>query len=729
VTSATTLDYDPLSADQGSYPSPGSDQLELKFRAPELRRECVTRTRLIAALERERTRPLVLLAAPAGYGKTTLLAQWSEASARPFAWLRLDEDDRETGRLRDLIDVALAGVGPLHEPNRGFVLVLDDSHLAGPEVLQEAIPELLGWMPDGSQLALASRCEPAVGLGRLRAHRLVFELGAQDLAVSAPEASILLGQAGVDLDAATVETLVRRTGGWPVALELAALSYRRVESSRGPAGVISGDDHLISEYFRAEILSSLSPAAVRFLARSSVLDRLSGPLCDAVLDRNRSGAVLAELVLVNVPLAPLDSSHEWYRLDPLLREMLQTELRRTEPEIRLAVHRRASAWYERAGEVDHAIDHARSAEDLERVGALLWANLPEYLGEGRNASIQRWLSGITPKPSPAPLALVAAHSHLAAGHVAVAEQWARCAAADLSGPSEDTTRSEQAALRIIDAWVARSGAREMGEAATRAYDLLPEDSPWRANCCFLGGSAALLTGALDEAEGLFQEGVARGAVVAVDAAALCLAQLAVVAAERNQPEAASDFARRAHSMVIEHELSDYPTCALVAAVRAVDAIRERRADEAKAAAAQCLGLLESLDESMCWYGAEARILLAQVALSLGDVPGARARLADASRLSRRTPDGILYARWFDAAWNQFDACAETALAGVATLTTAELRVLRFLPTHYSFHEIAERLHVSSNTVKTHVHAVYRKLDASSRSQAVEHAIQAGLLSS
>ena len=152
-------------------------------------------------------------------------------------------------------------------------------------------------------------------------------------------------------------------------------------------------------------------------------------------------------------------------------------------------------------------------------------------------------------------------------------------------------------------------------------------------------------------------------------------------------------------------------------------------DEAKAAASECLRLLEALDDSLCWYGAEARILLAKVSLALGDVPNARRHLADASRLVRRTPDAALFSRWFDEAWNQFDMCAETALAGVATLTTAELRVLRFLPTHYSFHEIAERLHVSANTVKTHVHAVYRKLDASSRSEAVAHAVQAGLLGS
>jgi LuxR family maltose regulon positive regulatory protein len=409
--------------------------------------------------------------------------------------------------------------------------------------------------------------------------------------------------------------------------------------------------------------------------------------------------------------------------------MLQTELRRAEPDIQPALHRRASDWYEQAGQLDEAIDHARRGNDLERTGSLLWANLPQYLGEGRNDRIQGWLSAMAPRQSTTPLALAAAHSHLSSGHVAAAEQWARCATASLSGAAEATTCTERASVLIVQAWVARSGARAMGDTAACAYELLAEDNPWRASCCFLRGSAALLAGDLTAAEALFQEGVARGELVAADSAALCMAQLSVIAAERDEPESASDFARRAYSIVSEHGLDRYPTCALVWAVCAADAIRERRADEAKAAASHCLGLLESLEDSVCWYGAEARIMLAHVALSLGDVPGARTRLADASRLSRRTPDAVLYARWFDAAWNQFDACAESALAGVATLTTAELRVLRFLPTHYSFQEIAQRLHVSSNTVKTHVHAVYRKLDACARAAALAHAIEAGLLSS
>jgi LuxR family transcriptional regulator, maltose regulon positive regulatory protein len=267
----------------------------------------------------------------------------------------------------------------------------------------------------------------------------------------------------------------------------------------------------------------------------------------------------------------------------------------------------------------------------------------------------------------------------------------------------------------------------MGRLAARAYELLPGDCSWRASCCLLRGTAALLAGDNDAAERFLQEGTARGAALAPAAGGLCLAQLAVIAAERGETVVASDFAWRARTMVVAHDLATAPASALVLAVGAAAAMREGRVDEAKAAASESLRLLDAFEDSLPWYGAETRILVARTSLALGDVAGARELLADASRLARRTSDAVIFARWFEDAWDQFDQRAEGTLAGVASLTTAELRVLRFLPTHYSFQEIAQRLHVSSNTVKTHVHAVYRKLDASSRSEAVRHAIDSGLL--
>ena len=294
---------------------------------------------------------------------------------------------------------------------------------------------------------------------------------------------------------------------------------------------------MISEYFRVELLESFPPASRRFLMRCSVLERLSGPVCDAVVGGTRSARLLAQLARTNLPLQPVESSHDSFRLHGLFREMLQTELRRSEPELVPILHRRASEWYADAGDMSRAIDHARSADDLGRVGNLLWRHLHQFLGEGRNDLVQGWLRGIDAERAAGcyELALAAAHSGLALGSVTLAEQWARSAAVGLSETAEEPPTSVPAGLLLIEAWAARSGAIQMGEVAARASDLLADDDPWRASCCFLQGSSALLVGDRTEAERLLEEGAGRGDRQAPDAASLCLAQLAVCAAERNDP--------------------------------------------------------------------------------------------------------------------------------------------------------------------------------------------------
>ncbi len=668
------------------------------------------------------------MTAPAGYGKTTLLAQWTAESRRPCAWVTLDRADEDPETLASSISTALDAARIEPALRRSFLLVLDDAHVVGTEALPAAVLRILDWLPERSQLAVASRRESALPLGRMRAQRLLLELGSVDLAMSTAEAGSLLAQTGLDPELKPIQALVQRSEGWPVALELSALSWTRQRGLAEPHP-LRGDDRLISDYFRAELLDVHPPATRRFLMRSSMLDDLSGPACDAVLGRTGSAHLLAELSATNVLLRPLDSNHESFRLHGLLREMLETELRRSEPELATLLHRRASDWYGRSGDVERAIDHARRADDLRRVGTLLWRSLHQFLGAGRNASVQGWLRGVDPeRVAGCPeLALTAAHSGLASGNVALADRWARVAAVALSDTVEEPATSARAGVLIVDAWAARAGARQMGDVATQASELLRDDDPWRASCCWLRGSSALLIGDRTDAERLLAEGARRGEQPAPDAASLCLAQLSICAIERGDPLVASDFAHAARSMVIAHGLRTRPASALVFATCAISAMREGRVDEAKSATAECQDLLAHLDDSLAWLGAETGILVARVALGLGHVARARELLADASRLARRVSDVVIFQSWFDDAWGQFDEQAETTLAGMGSLTTAELRVLRFLPTHYAFHEIAERLHVSSNTIKTHVHAVYRKLDASSRSEAVATAARAGLL--
>jgi len=711
------------SADPVGVDSPGpaaSDPV------PALRADLVRRPSLVGRLAGASDRPLVVISAPAGYGKTTLLSEWAEQDSRPFVWFSLERRRRAAGSLAQLIASA---TGPLTR-STPYVLVLDGAHVLRPRLLHDVIEGLLPELTPGAQVVLSGRREPPLALGRLRTGRQLVEIGVHDLAMSPGEAAALLRATGLELEFATVQRLLRTTEGWPAGLYLAALSLLGQDDTAEALARFGGDDHLLAQYLKDEFLTDLSAEARTLLRNGSVLEQLSGPSCDAVLERKGSDALLAELARANLPLAPLDAEHGAYRLHGLLRESLQAELRRSDPRVAQRLHRRASSWYAKHDEIDLAIEHAVAAHDARRAGELLWAHLPHYLGTGRNEAVQRWLACFMVEQIQgcAALALVAAHSHLAAGDGDNARQWGRVAGAAIErSPARAQSGSVGAGIAIIEAWAARMGAAAMAEAATRAAGLLPDHSPWRATCCFLLGSADLLQGNRVQARRHFEEGVDRGAVAAPDVAARCLAQLASIAIDDEEWEGAEDLAERALKVTERHHLGDAPTSALAFAVSAAVGAHEGLIVEAKRDVRRCGDLLRELDRFTPWYGAETRILLARAAMALADVQDARARLAEASRLARRTPDVVIFRQWFDAAWDEADTRAETALIGPSSLTTAELRVLRFLPTHYSFREIAQRLHVSSNTVKTQVHAVYRKLDASSRSEAVANASRAGLL--
>ncbi|MGC2373665.1 MAG: LuxR C-terminal-related transcriptional regulator, partial [Solirubrobacteraceae bacterium] len=273
----------------------------------------------------------------------------------------------------------------------------------------------------------------------------------------------------------------------------------------------------------------------------------------------------------------------------------------------------------------------------------------------------------------------------------------------------------------------RHGVAPMGIRAARAYALEDNDSPWRSICCLLQGVAEHLTGDREQAREHLEDGIHRSSVVAPPVEMLCLSQLAMITVEEGDWDRGVDLIARAVCQIERHDLSSYPTSALTFAVSADVRSRVGRVDEGKRDARRAAHLLARPVDFIPWYEAETRIMLARAALRLADVGAARTLLAEASHLARRVPDAVVLGGWLDETWGLLDSTATTALAGPATLTMAELRILRFLPTHLSFREIGARLHVSTNTVKTQAHAVYRKLDVSSRSEAVARATDIGLL--
>jgi LuxR family transcriptional regulator, maltose regulon positive regulatory protein len=694
----------------------GSALLESNRRPPAAGPGLVPRDRIVGRLLASPNVPLVMVAAPAGFGKTTLLAEWAGRDARPFVWLALDAADNDARRLTSAVAHAVDGI------TRPAVLVLEDLHLVHHPDAMDLLTAVVNHLPAGSQLALTSRTEPPLPTGHLRAHRKLIEVRTAELAMTHSEATALLAMAGLDLDSGQVAALMERTEGWPAGLYLAALAIRDQPDTDQALAKFAGNDRIVADYLHDELLSHTPRPQLEFLMRASVLDRLSGPLCDAVLERDDSARALAELARSNLLLVRLDRRDEWYRYHTLLSGTLRGELRRLEPQLERELHRRASAWHADHGDPDRAISHAIAARDPARVGELLWNNIGRYVLRGRHESLVGWLGelGAEEVAREPGLALVAATSHLIGGDGDRLRHWTSVAARDATPPLD-------ARVSLMRAAQGENGMPALRDEARRAYRLEREDSPLRSLCCLLEGVARQLTDDRDGARAVLLEGARRGAVDAPTIQTLCLAQLALLALDDDDLDGAADYASRARTQAERLGIGEDPAQASVFAASALVRATGGRVVDAARDLRRAQRLLAALGDYLPWYEVEVRVVIARAALRLSDVRTARRLLAEAARFVRRAPGDAALRDRLEQVSAQADAASDSAGGDGWALTTAELRVLRFLPSHLSFPEVAKRLCVSPNTVKTHARAVYRKLDSSSRAEAVSRARDAGLL--
>lgn len=728
--------------------------LAVKRGRPPSRDGLIVRPRLLERMRSGRDLPLALIVAPAGYGKTSLLAQWTRQDERPSVWIGLEARHSEPRVLaaellraldeiepvdRDLIeglddndfaggasDIALSLSEALEGRTLTVTIVLDDVHAIDGTLSLTLLGDMAEHLSPGSQLVLASRTRPALAVGRLRAHRALLELDASDLAMTASEASALLRTIGIEPSPADAATAVEHTEGWPAGLYLAALSCREADDASTALNSFTGDDHVVAEYIADEFLSELSHTDLDFIVSSAVVERLSGPLCDELLGRSGSSRTLERLAKQGLPLVPIDRTHGCYRAHRLLRETLLAELRREDPQREIELRLRASAWHAQHGQPNDAVDQALAAGDVGRAGELLWSFLPIVLADEQ----WRWLGELSPDQigASAPLALTAAYGALARGEALQAERWGLMASAALDrAPARAKSASLCLGVAILDAALAPRGIGVMRRDATRACELAPVDSPWRSICCLLHGVGEQLAGERCAAREHLEEAVRLSGASAPMVQVLCLSQLAMLTADEGDLERGVELIERACARLQRHALGATPTSALTFAVSADLLTREGRLDEAKRDLRRADELLAELGDFIAWYGVEVRIALARALLRLGDTSAARALLAQASRMARRVPEAPAFHDWLDDAWGLADSAASSALVGSSALTIAELRILRFLPTHLSLREIGAVLHVSTNTVKTQAHAVYRKLEVSSRSQAVARAREIGLI--
>jgi LuxR family maltose regulon positive regulatory protein len=402
-----------------------SPLLETKLHVPRRRRGLVARPRLLERLGRESEPKLTLVSAPAGFGKTTLLAEWLAAVSADgvaTAWLSLDKSDNDPALfwtyLIGALETAAEGVGGralplLQSPqppieavlatllnelsalSNDIVLVLDDYHLIDAGEVQDGMTFLLEHLPPQLHLVIASRADPTLPLARLRGRGELVEIRAADLRFTPDEAAAYLnGAMGLALTARDVAALEGRTEGWIAALQLAALSMQGRDDVAAFIAGFAGDDRYIVDYLAEEVLQRQPEQVRHFLLRTSILDRLSGPLCDAVTGQHGGKAMLESLERANLFVVPLDDSRRWYRYHHLFADVLHTHLLDEHPGQVAALHRRASQWYEQNGEPSQAIRHALAAGDGERAAGLVELAIPALRRSRQEATVRGWLEAI-----------------------------------------------------------------------------------------------------------------------------------------------------------------------------------------------------------------------------------------------------------------------------------------------------------------------------------------------
>lgn len=727
--------------------------IESKFHPPGVRPGIVVRTALVERLAATRV-PVITVAAPPGYGKTTLMSQWAERIGSRAAWLSCDDGDNDPvvllsalavaldriGRVDPSIFSALASAGADITVVPRFVsavasvqppvtVLLDQAEAVTNRQCLNTIAEFALRLPPGWQLGLASRTVVPLPTARLRAQGGILEVTADDLSMGPREADSLLKGAGVEADEASVRDLLQRTEGWPAGLYIAALALKSGSRNSDVGFTFTGDDVYMGDYLRSELLDRISGAEASFLIRTSVLDRMCGPLCDAILEETGSTAALEQMEARNLLVIPLDRHREWYRYHHLLRDLMRAELRRREPDLILDLNFRAAAWFEANAMPEAAIDHAQAAGDYDRVARLILELQQPVWASGRVETVLRWMDWLRDIPSAEYYGAIAVHGSLIfalLGQPAEAERWAAAAERASPGGVLPDGSTMEATLAYLRAILCRTGIGEMRRDARIAWEGLSPASPYRATMLYTEGISYLLEGDLARAEPI----LARALDLATQAGSLPLAGMILaeqcgVAAERDDWPEVTALARRAATIVETGHFGDYWTSALVYAWASRASAYRGDVGQARFYLGRASRLRPLLTYALPVGSVQALLEMTRSYITLADPEGAAAVLAQVHDILQQRPDlGVL-----PELAGQLQASLATANAravGASSLTAAELRLLPLLATHLSYQEIGERLFVSKNTVKTQAYSAYRKLRVSSRSEAVVRTRELGL---
>jgi LuxR family transcriptional regulator, maltose regulon positive regulatory protein len=735
-----------------------------KLHPPGPRREWVPRQQLVRRLAADDAK-LVLVHAPAGFGKTIAVAQWrsAESESRAFAWVSLDRGDDDpvrlwwhivsslqqacpglgggellallrvqvpdiAGRLMPSLVNALAGL-----PER-VVLVLDDYHLVTERRCHEQIEVLLANLLPPAKIVIISRADPPLQLARLRAAGDMTEITMSELRFTLQEATGLIGAvAGSALSQRDLADLVDRTEGWPAALYLAALSLRGQPDPGAFVHEFIGGNRYVADYLFEEVISHQPEHIVRFLTRTAILDRFTASLCDAVTATADATELIDLLERENLFLVALDENRRWFRYHHLFAQALRGQLTSREPGLVPVLHRRASEWFRTQGSPEEAIGHALAVGDTGPAAEVMAAHWYSYINVGRMETVRGWLTAVgddTVRRNPLAAHTAAWVAALSGQPSTVRRLLPVIGAQDGVGPLPDGMRSLRSSAALLQATFGFDGIRVMRESATTAVELEDDPaSPWHTLALTVYGFSLYLSGQPGPGEVLRRAVLSDITDPVIRLTATSVGTL--IATDEGRVTQAKSLAETALRIADEHGLRNAPQTRLAHMAVGARRAQEGRLQEARAELVRALRTRRRLLEMSPWPTLEVMFRLAAVLHDLGDDDGAATLVTEIDDVLTALPDGA------DAQRTRLELLRRRLGSGIGAaqaeegethgLTDREMTVLRMLRGPMSVAEIAEHLGLSSNTVKTHTRAIYRKLDVSTRPAAVTRGRELGLL--
>ena len=693
----------------------------------------VARERLRSRLDASPEARLALVSAPAGFGKSTLLADWLDQPGVRGAWLTLDARDNDivrfaryvalaTARLTDGTEdpsafdplsfdpeLVLAGIlDRVAAAGDGAVLVLDDYHVIDELAVHRLVASLVERLPPGARVAIATRADPPLPLARLRARGELLEVRAEDLRFTSTEADALVRSTGVELPPAEIEELTERTEGWAAALRLAAVSLRGRPDHAELVRRFGASHRYILDYVVEEVLAGLPRESQEFLLRTSILERLCGPLCDAVTCDSGGQGRLEELERANLLIIPLDDERRWYRYHALFAEILRARLRTVHPDEVAGLHASASTWHEDRGDDDEAIGHALLAGDLERTSRIVAVASGRQVSAGELSTVRRWLDALPP-------AAVRGHAQLSTSYA-----WCLVLAGETEGVAERLADAEQA---LADG---RDGGPMMRPAIPTQLALI------RSHLAALEGDSATAIAQARLARGLVPAGLPEetGATLRGTATVLLAFALArngdLDAATEAYEAALPDLRAGGNRFATGRAIGDLARIAITrgdpeGALRLCEAELERTPRES--AATDSAAVWAVMARAQAELGqAELAEVAARRALELatrtGDAPVARSAQATLERIGPVPAGGAGDSR----------PRLQAGPGGpVEALTAREVEVLRLVALGRSNSQVATELFVTVGTVKSHLHTISGKLGAANRVEAIARGRELGLL--